>query len=58
MDDRQLANAAAVYFGGRARAAHVLTCDRCEYGAPGEWRCRRHPDRLPPRGRGALDLRP
>jgi hypothetical protein len=46
MDDRQLANAAAVYFGGRHRAEHMLTCSDChldEHGKPIQ--CRRHPDR-------------
>lgn len=29
MDDRELANAAAVHFGGRARAEHWLSCSTC-----------------------------
>lgn len=36
MDDRELANAAAVYFGGRARAAHLLTCARCDVDDQGK----------------------
>jgi hypothetical protein len=47
MDDRQLANAAAVYFGGRRRAEHVLTCDQCHVGDDGRpFLCLRHPDRV------------
>jgi hypothetical protein len=46
MDDRQLANAAAVYFGGRRRAEHVLTCDDCHLDEAGKpVLCPRHPDR-------------
>jgi hypothetical protein len=46
MDDRQLANAAAVYFGGRHRAAHILTCDRCHVDDDGKHvLCPSHPDR-------------
>ena len=45
MDDRQLANAAAVYFGGRRRAEHLLTCDRCHTDDTGRLIvCPRHPD--------------
>lgn len=45
MDDRQLANAAAVYFGGRARAEHLLTCDRCYTVDDRLVPCPSHPDR-------------
>jgi hypothetical protein len=46
VNDRQLANAAAVYFGGRQRAAHVLTCDHCHVDDHGRHvLCPRHPDR-------------
>jgi hypothetical protein len=46
MDDRQLADAAAVYFGGRRRAEHILTCDDCHLGEDGKpVQCLRHPDR-------------
>lgn len=45
MDDRQLANAAAVYFGGRARAEHLLTCNRCHVDGERLVTCPSHPDR-------------
>jgi hypothetical protein len=46
MDDRQLANAAAVYFGGRRRAEHVLTCESCRIGDDARpVLCPQHPDR-------------
>lgn len=45
MDDHELANAAAVYFGGRARAEHVLTCSECYVDDNGRHHiCPRHPD--------------
>jgi hypothetical protein len=44
--DEQLANAAATYFGGRARALHVLECDRCEIAPGGQHViCPNHPDK-------------
>lgn len=44
MDDAQLAHAAVVHFGGRARAAHILTCDECRHDDAGDFvACRRCP---------------
>lgn len=35
--DAELGARAALYFGGRARAAHILTCDDCHVDDAGEF---------------------
>jgi hypothetical protein len=46
MSDQELANAAAIYFGGRARAEHWLSCSRCHSDDQGRpVLCTSHPDR-------------
>lgn len=46
MDAQQLANAAAVYFGGWRNAEHVVTCERCKHDEHGQFvACPAHPAR-------------
>jgi hypothetical protein len=44
MTDEQLVAAVEVHFGGRARAEHILMCERCHHDDQGDFvPCRRCP---------------
>lgn len=37
MTDRQFVDAVEVYFGGRQRAEHIVTCDHCHHDDAGDF---------------------
>jgi hypothetical protein len=55
VSDEYLASLATSYFGGRARAAHVMACDSCHVADDGSHViCPTHPDKV----RTKLVMRP